>query len=91
MKWIVSSTATPSAMLAAIIEPISTGKPNQPMPPKITRIGRMLGNMAIAPAEILRDTNIINGRDRDERPKTALNQAVQQGALALYTIGTTPV
>ncbi len=60
-KWIVSSTATPSAMLAAIIEPMSTGMPSHPMPPKTTSTGSVLGTITTAPAAKPRQTNIISG------------------------------
>ena len=57
----MSSTATPSAMLADIIEPMSTLMPSQPMAPKITSTGSTLGIIATAPPATLRETNIISG------------------------------
>ena len=60
-KWIVLSTATPSAMLADIIEPISIGMLSQPIAPKMMKIGNTLGIIATKPARMLRETNIISG------------------------------
>ena len=48
-------------MLAAIIEPISTGMPSQPMPPNTTSTGSTLGSITTAPPKMLRHTNMISG------------------------------
>ena len=60
-KWIVSSTATPNAILAVIMQPMSTGIPSQPIDPNTATTGNKFGNIATNPEPNPRVTHITSG------------------------------
>ena len=70
-------------MLAAIIEPMSTGMPSHPMPPNTTSTGSALGMNHDQPRRDAAAHVHHQRRDRAERPARALDQAVEQLALRL--------
>ena len=74
-------------MLAAIIEPMSTGMPSQPMPPNTTSTGSALGIITTSPAAMPPQTYIISGVIVANDQTGALNQAVEQLALGLVDDG----
>ena len=61
MKWIVSSTTSPIAMLPIIIVNMSMVTPVQPITPKVSRIGVRLGTMLAKPVRRFASSRIMSG------------------------------
>ena len=56
MKWMVSSSTTPSVTLATMMVAMLSVMPSQPMKPRITRTGNVLATIASMPKRAERNT-----------------------------------
>ena len=61
MKWMVSSTANPMAMLPIIIVNMSIVIPTQPMIPSVMMMGVRFGTMLMSPPRRFPIKRIISG------------------------------